>query len=65
MRTEPRTTPQPAADVIRDLARQMRKSEDEVEVVFNQQIAALESDAKVTIYLTILARRRTRDLLRK
>jgi hypothetical protein len=63
MHPEIRRKPEPAQDVIQDLARQTQRPVDEVRTVYEQQLALLEADAKVKTYLTILATRRARELL--
>jgi hypothetical protein len=53
-----------AKHAIHEIAMQTQRSEADVGRVFNEQVAELESDAKVKNYLTIFAKRRTRALLR-
>jgi len=52
-------------DVIRELAQQTRRPLDEVKMVYERNLASLDAGAKVKTYLTILARRRTLETLKK
>ena len=54
---------QPNDDVIHELARHTHRPVEEVKRVYERQMAALEADAKVTAFLAVLAKRRTRDEL--
>jgi hypothetical protein len=50
-------------DVIRELARNTQRPVEEVKDVYERQMAALEADAKVTAFLPVFAKRRTREEL--
>ncbi len=63
MHAEIRRKSEPAHDAIHDLARQTRRPVEEVRTVYEQQLAALEADAKVKTFLPILAKRRAREVL--
>lgn len=63
MHPEIRHKPEPAHEVIHELARQTHRPEHEVRAVYEQELAALEARARVKGYLTILARRRAKDVL--
>ena len=53
----PRRKPEPAQDVIHQLAREMLRPVEEVRTVYERQLERLESRAKVMAYVEILARR--------
>ena len=65
MQRETRPRIEPAQEVIEDLARRMRRPIEEVRLVYEQQLAILEADARVTVFLLVLARRRTQEALRR
>ncbi len=50
-------------DVIHELARNTHRPVEEVKKVYEQQMAALEADAKVMTFVAVFAKRRTREEL--
>jgi hypothetical protein len=50
-------------DVFHDLARTTHQPVEEVKRVYERQMAALEVDARVTTFLPVFAKRRTREEL--
>jgi hypothetical protein len=56
---------QPAPDVIHQLARETQRPVEEVRTVYERQLERLESRATVKGYVEILARRKTREALRR
>lgn len=63
MQRHVRTRVESAQDVINDLACRTQRPVDEVRTVYEEQLALLEADAKVRIYIAILAKRRAHELL--
>ena len=63
MQRQFRSRVEPAQDVIDDLARRTRRPVEQVRFVYEQQLAILEADAKVTVFLTVLAKRRAKEVL--
>ena len=61
----PRRKPEPAQDVIHQLACETQRPVEEVRKMYERQLERLESHAKVTAYVEILARRKTREALRR
>jgi len=58
-----RGTFEPAHEAIDELMRQTGRPEGEERTVYEGQLVVLGTDAKVTVYLPILAKRRARELL--
>lgn len=52
-------------DVFHDLARTTHRPVEEVKRVYERQMAALEIDARVTTFLPVFAKRRTREELNR
>jgi hypothetical protein len=50
-------------DVVQDLARQTQRSIEEAREAYEQELAALEAGARVTLYIPVLARRHARTRL--
>jgi hypothetical protein len=50
-------------DVIHDLAKHTHHPVEEVKRIYERQMAALEAGAKVTTFLAVFAKRRTREEL--
>jgi hypothetical protein len=51
--------------VVRRLAEETHTSEDEARRAFEDQLEALTSEARVTVFLTALARRRALEILKR
>jgi hypothetical protein len=62
MRTHPALTPG-SHTVIRELAKQTGHSYEEAEAVYEREIERLESAAKVTTFIPVIARRRAKEVL--
>lgn len=60
-----RRKPEPAHEVIHQLARETQRPVEEVRTVYERQLERLESRAKVTTFVELLARRKTREQLRR
>jgi hypothetical protein len=54
---------EPAQDIIDELARRTGRPVEVVRTVYEEQLAILASDATVTVFLPVLARRRAREVL--
>ena len=63
MQRQVRSRVEPAQDVIDDLAKRTRRPVEQVKVVYEQQLAILEADARVTVFLAVLAKRRAKEVL--
>ena len=63
MQRQVRSRVEPAQDVIDDLAKRTHRPVEQVKVVYEQQLAILEADAKVTVFLAVLAKRRAKEVL--
>jgi hypothetical protein len=63
MQRQVRSRAEPAQDVIDDLAKHTHRPVEQVRVVYEQQLALLEADARVTVFLPILAKRRAKEAL--
>ena len=59
----PRT--EPAQDVIQELTRRTGRPVEQVRSVYEEQLAILGSDARVTVFLPVLAKRRAHEVLRR
>ena len=66
MQTHHRQQPLTADDyVVRRLAQETNTSEEEARRAFEDQLEALTSEARVTTFLTALARRRALEILKR
>lgn len=66
MQTQHRQQPLTADDyVVRRLAQETNTSEEEARRAFEDQLEALTSEARVTTFLTALARRRALEILKR
>ncbi|MGZ5034258.1 MAG: DUF3562 domain-containing protein [Usitatibacter sp.] len=54
-----------AQDMIAELAHATERPTEEVRAIYERELDWLSQRAKVRIYLTILAKRRTREALRR
>jgi hypothetical protein len=63
MRGNVRTKRPAARDVIIELARETQHSPEEVERVYERQLAELEAYATVKAFVPVLAKRRARETL--
>ncbi len=61
----PARKPEPAREVIHQIAHETQRPVEEVRTVYERQLERLESRATVTAYVEILARRKTREALRR
>ena len=61
----PRRKPEPAREVIHQIAQETQRPVEEVRTVYERQLERLESRATVTAFVEILARRKTREALRR
>ena len=51
--------------VIRDLAKQTHRPEEEVRAVYEEQLALLGEQAKIHTYIEVIAGRRAREILKR
>ena len=63
MDPHPHREPEHHDDVINELARHTHQPVEEVKRVYEREMAALEQNAKVTTFLAVFAKRRTREEL--
>ncbi len=54
---------EPAHEVIEDLAKSTHRPLEHVKRVYEQELASLEADARVTTFLAVIAKRRAREKL--
>ena len=64
MQPQIRPRSEPVQDVIQELARRTGRPVEQVRSVYEEQLAILGSDARVTAFLPVLAKRRAQEVLR-